>query len=200
MELKLGDVQTTALIPLAVKANETLRKNARIKDHKAVEIIRTLKIDTAQYDKFMSHEGVIARTIMLDRQLKGIIKKYPDTAIVNVGAGFDCRMDQHRQYMDVWRTAADDETSERRTQAMYKTTVKIDGMMCGMCESHVNDAIRSKMSVKKVTSSHKKGETVIISENELSTEMITAALDGSGYTVMSVTCGPYEKKGFFSRK
>ena len=40
MELKLGDVQTTALIPLAVKANETLRKNARIKDQKAVEIIK----------------------------------------------------------------------------------------------------------------------------------------------------------------
>ena len=39
MELKLGDVQTTALIPLAVKANETLRKKARIKDQKAVEII-----------------------------------------------------------------------------------------------------------------------------------------------------------------
>ena len=91
MELKLGDVQTTALIPLAVKANETLRKNARVKDRKAVEIIRTLNIDTAQYDKFMSHEGVIARTIMLDRQLKGIIKKSPDTVIVNVGAGFDDR-------------------------------------------------------------------------------------------------------------
>ena len=79
MELKLGDVQTTALIPLAVKANETLRPNARIKDRKAVEIIQALKIDTAQYDKFMSHEGVIARTIMLDRQLKGIIRKAPDT-------------------------------------------------------------------------------------------------------------------------
>jgi len=38
MELKLGDVQTTALIPLAVKANETLRKNPRIRDQKAVEI------------------------------------------------------------------------------------------------------------------------------------------------------------------
>jgi copper chaperone CopZ len=45
---------------------------------------------------------------------------------------------------------------------MYKTTVKIDGMMCGMCESHINDAIRAKMPVKKVSSSHKKGETVII--------------------------------------
>ena len=91
MELKLGDVQTTALIPLAVKASETLRKNARIRDNMAVDIIRTLNIDTAKYDKFMSHEGIVARTIMLDRQLKGIIKRDPDTVIVNVGAGFDDR-------------------------------------------------------------------------------------------------------------
>ena len=83
---------------------------------------------------------------------------------------------------------------------MYKTTVEIDGMMCGMCESHINDAIRAKMSVKKVSSSHKKGETVIISEYKLTSEMIADALDGSGYTVMSVTCEPYEKKGFFSKK
>jgi copper chaperone CopZ len=83
---------------------------------------------------------------------------------------------------------------------MYKTTVKIDGMMCGMCESHINDAIRTKISVKKVSSSHKKGETVIISEYKLTSEMIADALDGSGYTVMSVTCEPYEKKGFFSKK
>ncbi|MDO4862824.1 MAG: class I SAM-dependent methyltransferase [Ruminococcus sp.] len=91
MELKLGDVQTTALIPLAVKASETMRKKPRIKDPKAVEIIRTLNIDTKQYDKFMSHEGVVARTIMLDRQLKAIIRKAPDTVVVNVGAGFDDR-------------------------------------------------------------------------------------------------------------
>lgn len=31
MELKPGDVQTTAPIPLTVKANEPLRKNAHIK-------------------------------------------------------------------------------------------------------------------------------------------------------------------------
>ena len=91
MELQLGDVQTTALIPLAVKASETMRDNPRIRDPKAVEIINALGIDTTSYDKFMSHEGVIARTIMLDRQLKEIIKKAPDTVIVNIGAGFDNR-------------------------------------------------------------------------------------------------------------
>ena len=83
---------------------------------------------------------------------------------------------------------------------MRKITVGIDGMMCGMCESHVNDAIRTKLSVKKVSSSHKKGETVIISENPLTKETITEALNGSGYTVMDVTCEPYEKKGLFRRK
>ena len=34
---------------------------------------------------------------------------------------------------------------------MYETKVKIDGMMCGMCESHINDAIRNAFSVKKVS-------------------------------------------------
>lgn len=91
MELELGDVQTTALIPLAIKANETLRPNARIQDPKAVEIIQALNIDTAPYDKFLSHEGVVARTIMLYRQLKAIIAQAPDTVIVNIGAGFDNR-------------------------------------------------------------------------------------------------------------
>ena len=83
---------------------------------------------------------------------------------------------------------------------MYKTTAKIDGMMCGMCEAHVNDAIRSKLSVKKVSSSHKKGETVIISESAFTAEQIAKALDGSGYKVLSVQSEPYEKKGLFSRK
>lgn len=50
---------------------------------------------------------------------------------------------------------------------MIKTTLKIDGMMCGMCESHMNDLIRKNFQVKKVTSSAKDGETVIISDNEI---------------------------------
>ena len=36
---------------------------------------------------------------------------------------------------------------------MLKITVQVDGMMCGMCESHVNEAVRKAFKVKKVTSS-----------------------------------------------
>lgn len=47
---------------------------------------------------------------------------------------------------------------------MIKTVLKIDGMMCGMCESHMNDVVRKSCSPKKVNSSAKNGETVVISE------------------------------------
>ena len=91
MTLQLGDVQTTALIPVAIKANETLKKNARIKDDVAVEIIRHLEMDTKPFDKFLSHEGVVARTVMLDRMVRDFIAKNPLAVIVNLGAGFDNR-------------------------------------------------------------------------------------------------------------
>ena len=48
---------------------------------------------------------------------------------------------------------------------MLKYILKIDGMMCGMCEAHINDAVRKNFPVKKVSSSHTKGETVMLSES-----------------------------------
>ena len=50
---------------------------------------------------------------------------------------------------------------------MEKITVKIDGMMCGMCESHMNDTFRQNFKVKKVSSSHAKGETVAIVDEDI---------------------------------
>lgn len=37
---------------------------------------------------------------------------------------------------------------------MVKMTLGVEGMACGMCEAHVNEAVRNRFSVKKVTSSH----------------------------------------------
>ena len=80
---------------------------------------------------------------------------------------------------------------------MNKITVKIDGMMCGMCESHISDAIRRAFPVRKVTSSHTKGETVILTEKPIDEAALRAAIDATGYKVLAVESGPYEKKGLF---
>lgn len=80
---------------------------------------------------------------------------------------------------------------------MIQITVKIEGMACGMCESHINDAVRRAFPVKKVTSSHKKGETVILTETDISEGQLRAAIEPTGYRVLGVESRPYEKKGLF---
>ena len=85
---------------------------------------------------------------------------------------------------------------------MVKTVLKIDGMMCGMCEAHMNDLIRKNFKVKKVTSSAKDGETVIISDAELDIPWAKKQIKDIGYELVDYTSEPYEKKGLvrFGRK
>lgn len=80
---------------------------------------------------------------------------------------------------------------------MVKTALKIDGMMCGMCEAHMNDLIRKNFKVKKVTSSAKDGETVIISDAELDIPWAKKQIKDIGYELVDYTSEPYEKKGLF---
>lgn len=82
---------------------------------------------------------------------------------------------------------------------MYKITLGVDGMMCGMCEAHVNDQIRKNYKVKKVNSSHSKNETVIIAKEEISKEALDKAIEETGYKLISYDIEPYEKKGLFKK-
>lgn len=81
---------------------------------------------------------------------------------------------------------------------MIRTTLQIDGMMCGHCEAHVNDTIRQAFPVKKVESSHTKKETVILSEETLDEEKLRAVIAQTGYTLGEISTESYEKKGLFS--
>ena len=80
---------------------------------------------------------------------------------------------------------------------MVKATVEVTGMACGMCEAHVNDAIRDAFAIKKVSSSHTKNETEIISEEELDAEKIKSVITEQGYEVGAIKSEPYQKKGLF---
>lgn len=82
---------------------------------------------------------------------------------------------------------------------MVKTVIKIDGMSCNMCEAHMNEAIRNRFDVKKVSSSHTDKELVVISEEELNEEEVKKTIEETGYTYVSIFSEPYEKKGLFSK-
>ncbi len=69
---------------------------------------------------------------------------------------------------------------------MFKTTAKIDGMMCGMCEAHINDCIRNSFDIKKVTSSSKKGEAIITSETKIDEEKLKKVIEQTGYQIKAI--------------
>ena len=67
---------------------------------------------------------------------------------------------------------------------MIKTTVQVTGMVCGMCEAHINEAVRSAFQVRKVRSSRKKGETVILSETPIDLNRLRQVIAETGYIML----------------
>lgn len=79
---------------------------------------------------------------------------------------------------------------------MVKVVAKVEGMACGMCEAHVNEAIKKAFVVKEVTSSHKDNVTEIVAEAPLDEAKIKEVIEEEGYTVTGVTTEEYKKKRF----
>lgn len=84
---------------------------------------------------------------------------------------------------------------------MIKTMMKIDGMMCSMCEAHVTDAIRREIpAAKKVKASRSKKEASFLTEESIDAERMKAAITATGYICREIKSVPYEKKGWFGRR
>ena len=87
---------------------------------------------------------------------------------------------------------------ESGDESMIKTTMKIDGMMCGMCEAHVCDAIRKAVpDAKKVTANRGKKEASFLTEETVDSVILKTAIDATGYTCLGIESAPYKKKGLF---
>lgn len=83
---------------------------------------------------------------------------------------------------------------------MVQYTLKIDGMMCGMCETHINDCIRTHFKAKKVSSSHRKGETVFVTESEINPEVLQHVIAETGYILQEIRQeNAPQPTGFFGR-
>ena len=83
---------------------------------------------------------------------------------------------------------------------MLKIVLEVEGMHCGMCETHVGGVVRRIEGVKKVKSSHAKGRTEVVAEDSVNTALIKEAIAKHGYGVGRIETQPYEKHGLFSHK
>ena len=70
---------------------------------------------------------------------------------------------------------------------MVKVTVNVEGMMCGHCEAHVNEAIKKAFGAEDVVSSHEKGTTVFTVAEKVDEEKVRATIKEAGYEVTGIT-------------
>lgn len=84
---------------------------------------------------------------------------------------------------------------------MYRTVLAIDGMMCTMCEAHVNDIVRKTCPGSSVRSDHRKGEVVVTSKDKPDIEAIDVAATAMGYRITSASIEELEeeRKGLLGR-
>ena len=83
------------------------------------------------------------------------------------------------------KSSSDKELKSKK--GYIRPVLEIDGMMCGMCESHMNDCIRNNFDVKTVISSHKRGTTSILSKKPLDEEKVRSEVEKIGYKVTGIT-------------
>lgn len=82
----------------------------------------------------------------------------------------------------------------------YRYILKINGMMCGMCEAHVNDVIRKNFQVKNLKSSHSKNQTTFISDEEIDEQLLKEKIGETGYIVEDIKKeASNEKKSFLNK-
>lgn len=91
-KITLTGVTETMLQTVFARAQETKRPGGKIRDEKAVELVGRLDYDftLADRDKTMSN-GVIARTIVLDKLVAEHLQSHPGAVVINLACGLDTR-------------------------------------------------------------------------------------------------------------
>ncbi len=92
INVQLGDVAETLLIPLYYRAKETQRPDALVKDEEAAAIVKQLNYDFSRI-KLREHDevAIILRLREFDRFARDFLNRCPDAVVVHIGCGLDTR-------------------------------------------------------------------------------------------------------------
>ena len=104
----------------------------------------------------------------------------------------EAKHDKHRQPVTLPDefSAAPQETNtatdHKEEKTMYKTTVTVEGMMCHMCEKHVNEALSKAFAAENPVSDHTANKTEFISAEKPDEAKVKEVIEAAGYTVKAV--------------
>jgi O-methyltransferase involved in polyketide biosynthesis len=94
----LSGVAETLLMTLYIRAMESQRPDALIKDEKAVALVTNMSYDFDRIRQVKMDEddkvGVILRNLEFDRQVRDFLARHPEAVVVHIGCGLDSRFER----------------------------------------------------------------------------------------------------------
>jgi O-methyltransferase involved in polyketide biosynthesis len=138
----LNGTAETMLQSFYARAQYSKKKNHKIYDAKAVEIVERIDYDftSAGKDTTMSG-GVIARTIVFDELVKKFIDDNPDCVVVNIACGLDTRFYRMDNGRITWYNLDLPETIEVRDQ-IFEPVERVSNIGCSVLDSQWTEQIK----------------------------------------------------------
>lgn len=123
MKINLTGVPETLFITLRIRASETKRPDAAIKDPYAVEILDQIEFEESPKNKVSkaSWTGTIVRTLILDTIINDFLQRHPQGTVVNLGCGLDARCKRLSLHGSQWFDVDVDESIEVRKKFFEET-------------------------------------------------------------------------------
>ena len=94
----LSSVTETLLVTLYLRAMESQRPDALIKDEKAVELVTRLGYDFDRVRRIPMSDAnrlvIILRNREIDRYAQDFLARHPDAVVIHIGCGFDARFER----------------------------------------------------------------------------------------------------------
>lgn len=93
----LTGVAETLLITLYIRALESQRPDALLKDEKAVALVRQLDFDPSQLLAKFNEESRVATVLRnreFDRHVRDFLVRWPEAVVVQIGCGLDTRFER----------------------------------------------------------------------------------------------------------
>ena len=187
-KVNVTGVPETMVQTLYARAKETRKKNAKINDEIAEELVKNLDYDfsKADKDKAMNY-GVIARTIVLDRMVEQYLEKNANTIVINIACGLDTRCYRMEGKYLRWYNVDLPETMKIRKRFLTETGPVYQIAKSAMDASYIDDIDYHGKNILVII----EGLTMYLCEKDIRKMFFIIEKSFQEVTVMVETMSPF---------
>jgi methyltransferase (TIGR00027 family) len=142
---ELSGVAKTLLMPLYIRAIESQRPDALLRDDKAVALVAERAADFAWIEKIKMDDGdrvaIILRNRQFDRHARDFLARSPDAVVVHIGCGFDQRFERVDDGRVQWYDLDLPEVIELRRELIGGEAPRYHLLACSAFESQWIDVV-----------------------------------------------------------